>query len=155
MIEVVGSRDDKQIAVERAASALRSATAKLAANMMRNAAGGGSLELIEQMNEVIRAYHQYRERLLCCDTVTGTQDGPMFEALRSWQPDHFETRKNHPEEARQMMAQDEIAVACLRIIAARLLGQRTQESTAENKFHDGMRHHEEAMQALRAHYRKP
>jgi hypothetical protein len=113
--------------------------------MMRVAAGGGSVELIE----VIRAHHQFHERLLCCDTVTGTQDGPMFAALCSWQQDHSET-----EEGRLSTVKEEIIVACLRIVAARLVAQNLQEQNAENKLWEALRAHEEAHHALKAKYKK-
>jgi hypothetical protein len=118
------------------------ATRELVANLLWVIAGTGRTDqLINQIAALDRPYRKLLE-LYGSDFVASA---PMTDTLWDWRandPAYDRRKKTDLDRAR-----DEVVKQSLRIVAARLLGQPTQESQANGKLIDAIRRFEKALAA--------
>jgi hypothetical protein len=149
------SRHRENIASEIAASRLSHATRALAANILRIIAGAGKdYKLTSQMVEVLKAYqelHPFSGR--AC--YSHTPSTPMTGGLRNlnwrkgaegyYQPtDEDLAKREHDGSAAVDRAKEDIVQAALRLTAAQLMAQPTQESTADSQLMAAIRDFDQA-----------
>jgi hypothetical protein len=142
-LKLASERDENEIAASNAAARLNYATRCLAANILRIVAGAGKAhQLIPQMIEVFNCYETMRE-FVGSAAFPYVPYGPMVDGLHSldWRKDNplysapseaDLARWERDGTAEVQRAEARVIKAALRVVAAQLLAQPTQESTAEN-----------------------
>jgi hypothetical protein len=162
-LHLASQRSDAEIAAERqrrdaqqAAEFLGSNVRYLSANILRIIAGGGKAHtLIEETTAVLEAYRELQP-YAPTGAFRASLVAPMVEALTN-----LDWRKNNPgytdynsAEDRQRwlqdgteqvrLAEDAIVTAALRVVAARLARQPTQESTSLGQLRQALDEFERA-----------
>jgi hypothetical protein len=169
-LKLVADNDEKElvrqrekVAAECAASELGYATRALAANILRIIAGAGKgSELISQICEVLKAYQELQplSGRACYPYPPST---PMVEGLREldWrrgaegyhQPTEEDLERWRRDGSADLAdAKSVVAQAALRLTAAQLLRQPTQESTADHQLFSAIRQLEEARRVRNARW---
>jgi hypothetical protein len=155
MIEIVSQTSDAEIERQRAAERLRSATRDLGANLLRIAAGSGKPdEVVRHAAELVTACETFA-------TLTGySAELPIAEALRDhdWRARDPAYSKPAPQDLARWeqdgnaafeRAIDRVAQESLRLIAARLAAQPTQESKAKTGIIGKIKVFNDALKRLR------
>jgi hypothetical protein len=151
-IKLVSERSAEEVAEERAKDALGRSTKKLAANILRIIAGGGSRrELITQIAAVVAACDELKP-------APSVSEVAMEEALRS-----LDWRASSPGYSRPTAAElarwgrneleratSKITQAALRLVAAQLSAQPTQESTSTDRLWTAIKTYNEVREEMRA-----
>lgn len=154
---------EREFALDKLSWAIR----ELASNLMRILAGGGkSYEIFAQINALAEA-------CTACNDAGVPVTGFMLEqALRGAAVSHLAQLQSNPdlmrrptEEQMDRWADDgELAIehgreaivrAALRVMASRIVGQETQQRTAEHALFDGIRWIEEGRKKSDKYYSSP
>jgi hypothetical protein len=169
-LELVADNDERELArqrqrtaAERAGFQLSHATRALAANILRVIAGAGKhYELIGQIIEVIKAYNELQP-LSGSAAYPYAPSNPMVEGLQEldWRRDmegyHQPTEEDLTRWRRDGSAavddaKADVVQAALRLIAAQLMAQPTQQRTADSQLISAIRRFEEAKQVRNARW---
>jgi len=162
VIELVASSTEAEAKATRAREEFGYRFQELTANILRIAAGAGSpLEILRQLAETFNALsdaikaraggeYQFLE--------SQALSGILIETIEDWKasmpaatPKDFD-RWLSDGSFELVLARDEIIRASLRIVAARLVGQLTQESLNETKLHKAIERQDEVRQRMRAQF---
>ena len=140
--KLVFEQDPKVVAAQRARTEIAAATKELAANLLRIIAGAGNSEkLVDQMTAALKPCEKLCEASGSATSLAGALD----EALRDldWrqdatgysQPtDEDRARWERDGTTETERARDAVVQAALRLVAAQLSAQPTQESQADNQL---------------------
>lgn len=151
ILRVVSERSEADIAYERARDAATGSLIALTANLFRVTAGAGKgYELLRQLASAADRLAEYRQVGMAVARHEWLEEG-----LRDWRerfgwanPSDL-ARWEEDGTVDEAAAVDDIAQAAMRMVAARLLGQKTQERTAVNALYEAMRRHEDVREARR------
>jgi hypothetical protein len=162
-LKLVADNDEKQLVrqrdktrAERAAIQLSCATRALAANILRIIAGAGKdYELFGQMIEVLKAYDELHP-MSGRASYPYPPSTPMVEGLHEldwrrgaegyYQPTENDLARRRDGSADLDDAKADVVQAALRMTAAQLMAQPTQESVADSQLVSAIRRFEEARQ---------
>ena len=154
-------RDSKR---EFAQNKLSWAIRELASNLMRILAGGGkSYEIFSQVTALIEAVGD------CQDAGVPPNGFALEQALHEAAESHLKRLRWDPDPVRRATQEqidlwddsgwttiesgkDHIVQAALRVMASRIVGQATQERTAEHAIYDGIRLIEEGQEQSRKYH---
>jgi hypothetical protein len=161
-LKLVADNDEKALVrrreeatVERATVQLKYATSALAANILRIIAGAGKeYELIAQICELLKAYNELQP-LSGRASYPYAPSTPIVEGLREldwrkgvegyYQPTEEDlVRRQRDGSVAVENAKADVVQAALRLTAAQLMAQPTQESTADSQLIYAMRKFGEA-----------
>jgi hypothetical protein len=152
---------------EFAQNKLSWAIRELASNLMRILAGGGkSYEIFPQITALIEAC------TACGETGAPANGFTLEQALQEAAESRLAELQSDPDPARRLTQEqidrmydngqwtmergkEVIVQAALRMVASRIVGQGTQERTAENAIFDGIRMIEEGRQQSAKYYSSP
>ena len=152
------ARQRERTAADRAAVQLTYATRALAANILRIIAGAGKdYELVRQIVEVLNAYKELHP-LSGRTSYPYAPSYPMVEGLREldWrkgtegyhQPTEEDLARRERDGAAALDdAKADVVQSALRLIAAQLMAQPTQESVADGQLVSAIRRYEESFEA--------
>lgn len=146
-LEIVSSQTDADLAEREARSKADWALRELTANLLRVAAGAGRPHSITgQIVDALNAFHAYRME------VGHYPDAQIIaDAL-----DYEDERPSHREDySERVFAERQIVKQSLRVTASKMLGQRTQASTAMHEVYEGIRKIEREREMERAKWRTP
>jgi hypothetical protein len=141
-LTLVSSQDRTLLAIHEARADFSYHLRQLAANLLRITAGAGKPhELMSEMSEVLHAAEEVRLAGGTLDIIETALD--IEHLLRERNGNRFvtsEARKNSVEDGsdRQSLGLAQVKQGALRQVAAELLGQRTQQSVAENQVYQGI-----------------